>query len=113
MFGPALRGELRLVVSAVALAEMLVPPFRQRDHGRASELASAVVEYPNINILPVDVEVAAEAARLRGEFGLGTLDAIHVATAVVAGAGAFLTNDRELVRDGIDVPVLVLDDLVD
>jgi predicted nucleic acid-binding protein len=40
-------------------------------------------------------------------------DAIHVATAVVAGAGAFLTNDRGLVRDGIDVPVLVLDDLVD
>lgn len=37
-----------------------------------------------------------EAARLRREYQLGALDAVHVASAVVAECEQFVTNDRQL-----------------
>jgi len=38
------------------------------------------------------------AARLRGSYGIRTPDALHLATAVVTGADAFVTADARLFR---------------
>jgi len=49
-----------------------------------------------------------EAAILRGSTPLSTADAIHLATARLAGATAFVTNDRRI-RSTPGLEVLYLD----
>ncbi len=46
--------------------------------------------------IPLTCELADRAAALRAEHRFSTADAIHVATALDAGATAFVTNDRDL-----------------
>jgi len=59
---------------------------------------------------PVSVTIAEQAARLRAQYRLRTPDAIHIATAMIAGCDAFLTNDRDLKRVQA-IRVLILDEL--
>lgn len=46
-----------------------------------------------ITLLPVDLQVCIEAARISAEHRLKTADSLHLATAAVSGCQAFLTND--------------------
>jgi len=57
-------------------------------------------------------EIADQAARIRAATNLQLPDAIHIATALVAGAEAFLTNDRQLLRAADELPILILDHVV-
>lgn len=57
--------------------------------------------------LDSDIDIARRAAGLRARYGVRTADAIHLATALVAGASAFVTTDRRLARvKEIEVRVL-------
>ena len=63
--------------------------------------------------LALDEAIAREAARIRGVYGLRTPDAIIAATAVVGGATALVTNDREMRKvEGEGIKVFVLEDFV-
>jgi predicted nucleic acid-binding protein len=48
--------------------------------------------------MPLDAELAVEAARVRAAYRLKLPDAIQVATAIRAGAAALVTHDRALRR---------------
>ncbi len=50
----------------------------------------------SLTALPLTEEIAEEAARLRALHGVKTPDAIQFATAKLAGASWFLTNDGSL-----------------
>lgn len=63
-----------------------------------------------ITIWPVSVAIAERAAHLRAQYRLRTPDAIHIATAMIAGCDAFLTNDLNLKRVQ-EIRVLVLEEL--
>ena len=56
------------------------------------------LETPNLKIKNLDSEIAIEAARIRRKYGFQTPDAIELATAVVAKADAFITNDKRLMK---------------
>jgi len=108
---PAACGDRQLVTSTLVLAELLVAPQRQGLPDRAQALSRAVTSLPGLVVAPVDVGIAAAAARLRGRSGVALPDAIVLATASQAGA-VLLTNDQRLARTA-DVPgVLLLDELV-
>ena len=56
--------------------------------------------------------VAKEGARLRARYGLRTPDALHLATALVHRATAFLTNDQEFRKaQGCGLEILILDEI--
>ena len=113
VFGPLAAGRCRAVTSTVTMAELLSRPYQQGRHEQAKELRAAVEAMPNLAVLPVDLDVADRAARVRGDTGLRLPNALQVATAVAGGAGALVTNDRDVVRaSAVGMPVLVLDDLV-
>jgi predicted nucleic acid-binding protein len=66
--------------------------------------------FPHLSVVPVTDDIAERAAFLRAHYNLKTPDAIQVATALVSGSRAFLTNDENLASvKGIDI--LVLDQL--
>lgn len=103
-FGPAAgrllkaaeEGRCRLVSSVLALLEVLVVPKR---HGR-SELCRMYRDFfesfPNLSVMPVETPVAEIAADLRAALGVRTPDALHLATALHAGAEAFVSEDRRI-----------------
>jgi predicted nucleic acid-binding protein len=85
----------RAVTSTITMTEVLVHPYRQADVKRANELYGLLSRYPNLQWVAPDLETAELAARLRAQRRLKTADALQAATAVRAGASAFVTNDPD------------------
>ena len=50
--------------------------------------------FPNLHVLPVDLDVSLQAANVRALTRLPVPDAVIVATAMLAGCEAIITNDR-------------------
>ena len=72
----------------------------------------AVLFQSDLKLLPLDPDVLREAARLRAAIiGLRTPDALHAATALLAGCTLFLTNDAGFRRIP-GLPLVVLDDVL-
>ena len=92
------RGDIRGVLSSLALTELLVPAFRVGQADKAQDLLSLLSGFPNLDTLDVTTPIAVTAARLRGEHKLNIPDALHAATALHAKANALVTNDRDFLR---------------
>jgi predicted nucleic acid-binding protein len=94
--------------SIILLPEVLTHPVRQ---GR-NDLVRAYREIllNTIHLIDVNNSIAERAVDLRARYNLRTPDALHVATAWVAGCDALLTNDVGMKRVR-EINVLVLDDL--
>ena len=90
------RGTLRAATSVLTLLEVLVHPLRQRNPQLAEQYREILLNARGIMTLPLTPDIAESAARLRAEYTLRTPDAIQLATAVHAGAAAFLTGDARL-----------------
>jgi predicted nucleic acid-binding protein len=54
--------------------------------------------FPNLYVLDVDLEVALEAANIRALTRLPMADALLIATALLAGCEAIITNDERWSR---------------
>lgn len=106
------RGRARGVTSTLTFLEVLVGPYRVGDHARRIALSALLASFPGVSWVELDLAVADRAASLRGKYRLRTPDAIQLATALEAGADAFLTNDQELSRV-TEVPVLLMDEITD
>jgi predicted nucleic acid-binding protein len=105
------RGEFRAVTSTLTLAEVLVHPLRSGQTSLAAEYLRILSNSRNFALLPVSDAIAVEAARLRAFHTLKTPDAIQLATATVAGAASFLTNDTKLTSVP-NVRIVVLNQLL-
>ncbi len=102
------RGGVRVVASVIAWTELLAGASgaASRDAARAFLADSSKVE-----LEPVDVAVADEAARLRNCCRLPLADALQIATAIVAKADAVLTNDEAWRAIPACPRALILDEL--
>jgi predicted nucleic acid-binding protein len=90
----ALRDGDRLAMASPALAECLVGPARRGDS--AIETVRDLVERFPITVVPLDVELAIVAARLRATHSALRLpDALVIATASADGADQLVTTDRK------------------
>lgn len=95
-FAAAERREFRIVTSLVTLLEVLLHPLRSGREDLMREYRDILLRSASLTALPVGEAIAEEAARLRASRNLKTPDAIQPATAKVAGASWFLTNDGGL-----------------
>jgi predicted nucleic acid-binding protein len=81
------------VTSTITMMELLVPAYREEDERQVDTFYGLLSTYPNLQWMPPDLETADLAAQLRARYGLQTPDALQAATALRAGASAFITND--------------------
>lgn len=95
LFEAEATGTIEIVVSAIAVAEVLAGPLKAGNEALAGRYRRALAAW---QIVPVDVELAILAARLRAAHGLRLPDAIHAATAISAGCVALVTLDRDFSR---------------
>ena len=96
--------------SVITLTEVLIQPLEQGQIHLQEEYRDLLLHSANFNTLPVDAEIAEQAAVFRAQHGLRIPDALQVAVAETANCQVFLTNDKALKRVE-DVNVLVLDEL--
>ncbi|MFN8622688.1 MAG: type II toxin-antitoxin system VapC family toxin [Chloroflexota bacterium] len=91
--GLVVTGRCDAVISTATVAELLVQPIRL---GRAvvDRLIGFLDSLDDLRIRDADFLVAAEAARIRAETGIGMPDAVVIATAVLTSSQVLVTNDR-------------------
>ena len=104
------RQETIVVASELLFTEILPRPVREGRHDLVERYLDLIRGTPRINLVPVDRAAILRSVHLRADFGLRSMDALHLATALVHDCDTFVTNDRRLAR--VDrIRVLVLDDL--
>jgi predicted nucleic acid-binding protein len=115
-FGPAAgrllqaaeEGRCRLVCSILTLLEILVVPKRNGQEDLCRRYREIFQSFPNLTVLALQTEIAEIASDLRAKHSVRTPDAIHIATAIRAGAAAFISGDKRL-KPIKEIPILRLD----
>ncbi|MCP4297772.1 MAG: type II toxin-antitoxin system VapC family toxin, partial [Proteobacteria bacterium] len=64
----------------------------------------------NISLFPIDLTIAEQTAKFRGQYQIKTPDAIQLATAVSCGVDYIITNDKEWQRV-TDLPIIMIDEI--
>ena len=107
IFSALEKGAINGVTSYLTLMEILVKPKADGLLQAARDYEYYLTTFPNITFYEMGLDVAKKASDLRATEQMKTPDAIQLATALLFGATAFLTNDKifERVR-GIDVLIL-------
>jgi predicted nucleic acid-binding protein len=83
------------VISCDLVYSELLPPI-VHDTGAMQTLLNFLNDSAAFTIVPVNRETFIHAGILRGETGMKTPDALHVASAMQAECDFFLTNDKKL-----------------
>jgi predicted nucleic acid-binding protein len=77
--------------SLILMPEVLSRPKRRQEHEEVRELTWLL---SRLELLPLDLPTADLSVALAVMYGLKAADAVHLATAVNAGADRFVTNNQ-------------------
>jgi predicted nucleic acid-binding protein len=83
-------GAVAGIGSVLLIPELLTKPVRD---GEDSEVEALAMLLARLELRPVDEATAQLAAALGAQHRLRAADAVHLATAVTAGADRFITNN--------------------
>ena len=103
-------GTCQGVISTVTIMELTVLPWRQNRGDVARQYELLLANFPNLKVADVTRDVARRAAQLRALYNVRPADALLVATGLVNGATAWVSNDTQLRRLTSEIEVFVLDD---
>ncbi len=92
------------------VAEILYRPYQLNDMVRVSEIKIFFGDAEMITVLPHSTKVFELAAELSPKRGMKLIDALHYATAAIAGCSFILTNDAGFSSGG-EIEVIYLNDL--
>jgi predicted nucleic acid-binding protein len=104
-------GQLQALTSELTLAELLVKPFRDGDVAAQQTCQAMLLNNLRLTSMPITRQMLIESARLRATTTLKLPDALHLATAAVAGCDLFLTNDARFRLPSPGLEVLLLSEL--
>lgn len=99
------------VTSIITLLEICVKPIKDGRGDLVDLYAQKLLKDEKLTTWVVDESIAKKAAELRGKYGIKTPDAIQIATAIIAGAKALVTNDASL-KKVREIEILVLNELL-
>jgi hypothetical protein len=86
-------------ISVVSVSELLIRPLRM-SHQRFTYMHDFLTTYPNLTTLPMDPTVAVQAASLRASMRLSLPDAVVVASGMLSGCEAIVSNDARWKQRG-------------
>ena len=88
-------GRVQFAVTTISLAEVLTGPLKAGDEALA-ERYRAILE--TWQVVDLNADIAANAARLRASLHLKLADAVQAASAISINADALVTHDRDFSR---------------
>lgn len=95
VFAAHTAGSLRFAVTTVTVAEVLTGPLQAGDESLARRYRAILESWQPI---PLDLDIAESAARLRTSLRLRLPDAVQAASALAINADALVTHDRDFAR---------------
>jgi predicted nucleic acid-binding protein len=98
--------------STLALGEILAGVKKADDPDLALRYRGVLTRFPGLTLVDGDAAVMEVMADLRARYGVPTPDAVHLATALVWGAHAFVTNDQRL-RQVKELEIVLLSEWVE
>ena len=103
-------GQIMSFSSVITLTEVLTLPKRVGNRSLEREYSELLLNSRNFSLVDVNPEIAENAAELRARYNLRTPDALQIASAIVTGCQAFITNDTVFKRVN-ELSILVLSEL--
>ncbi|MBI5506179.1 MAG: PIN domain-containing protein [Deltaproteobacteria bacterium] len=95
LFDRHARGELRLAVTTITIAEVLSGPLGAGDEVLARRYRVVLESW---QVIDLSIDIAESAARLRKALKVKLPDAIQAASALAINADALVTHDRDFAR---------------
>jgi predicted nucleic acid-binding protein len=89
-----IREAVKASTSTLTLLETLARPYQLNNDELVLQFYSLLTTYPHLTWVPMTLNIADLAARLRAEHHLKTPDAILAASAIASDATGFVCNDR-------------------
>ncbi len=106
------QGQLRGLTSTLTLAEILTAPAQKANVQAMRDYEIYLTNFPNLQFVPLQIDIARAAATIRATTQLKLPDALQIATALVSGADAIISNDKQW-RNKFNQPkLLLLDDFL-
>jgi predicted nucleic acid-binding protein len=112
LFAHIQAGKVSAVISVLLAGEVLTGVKKVGNREMILRYRHIFSEFPNLALHDADMRVMEKMSDLRVAYSLKIPDAIHLATALLHGAQAFVTNDAGLKRVN-ELDVLVLEDYVE
>jgi predicted nucleic acid-binding protein len=105
------KGGNKGITSYLTLMEIITKPKAEGFPQVARDYEYYLTTFPNLTFYEMGLEIARKASDLRATERIKGPDAIQLATAILYGATAFLSNDRILERVK-EIDILILDKLL-
>ncbi len=99
-------------ISVITLMEINVLPFRLQLNSVARTYEVLLANFPNLQIIDVNRDIARKASQLRAEFNFKPADALHISTSLLSGVTAWVSNDKSHSRASEFLEILILDEFV-
>lgn len=107
----AVDGDLSIVIPTIAGLELLTGPMRDESVDVETLAYILLTQTPGVHTVPLTLEIAYRAARLRARYRLRTPDAAILATGIALGANAVVGNDARW-KVVAEVRYIHIDDVV-
>lgn len=86
----------KVVISAIVLEEFFVKVYKQNREKESENILDFITMEGLAVLVDVNRQIALLAAKIRAQYNIKAPDAIHLASAIEAGAKIFITTDRRL-----------------
>src|SRR4051794_30928481 len=100
------------MASTLTIMELTVKPMQFGRVDVAAEYERILENLPNLALIDLSRDAIRRAAELRAAHHIPALDALQIATCLIEGATAFVTNDLRL-RRVTNIHMIILDDFVE
>ena len=111
LFGLVEDGLIEGKTSVITRLEILVNPERKGNKLMVDRYKMVLERFPHLEVVAVDAPVTDLAAIISAKYGVRTPDAIQLASAILKGAQAFVTNDESLKRVS-EIEILNIKDII-
>jgi len=108
IFDAVEKGMNKGITSYLTLMEIITKPKAEGLLQVARDYEYYLTTFPNLTFYEMGIEIARKASDLRATERIKSPDAIQLATAILHGATAFLTNDKIFERVK-EIDILILD----
>lgn len=96
LFEQVEEGLIQAEMSVLTMTELLTGPYRAKNDLLALEYHALLYYFPNLKVININLDIAAEAARIRGRYNFAIPDSLLLASALHTKADHFITNDQQL-----------------
>lgn len=98
----------KISISVIVLEEFFVRVYKQKREKDLDDILGFITLDGLVQLVDVNEQIALLAAKIRADYNIKAPDAIHLASAIEAGAKTFITTDKKLPRKVGKMKVKVL-----